>query len=69
MTRICASRKRMHSIMSNYGFGDLVMYLEGRKIVVPQRYITKKGLVYKKVNKHIVSKNFEKLEELGVAVL
>lgn len=55
--------------MSNYGFGDLVMHLEGKKIVVPQRYITKKGHVHKRVNKHIVEQNFEKLKELGVAVL
>lgn len=69
MTRIATSRKRTHSIMSNYGFGDLVMHLEGKKIIIPQRYITKEGLVYKRVNRHIIEQNFEKLEELGVAVL
>jgi hypothetical protein len=69
VARICASRKRTHSIMSNAGFGDLVMYSGGKKLVVPQRYITKEGLVYKRVNKHIVEENFEKLEELGVAVI
>ena len=55
--------------MSNAGFGDLVMYEGDYKIIVPQRYITKEGLVYKRVNKHIVEENFEKLEELGVAVI
>lgn len=69
MTRISPSRRRTYSIMANSGFGDLIMYLEGRKIVVPQRYITKEGLVYKRVNRHIVEQNFEKLEELGVAVI
>ena len=69
MARVAASRKRTHSIMANYGFGDLVMHLEGRKVVVPQRYITKGGHIYKRVNKYILEKNFEKLEELGVAVL
>lgn len=69
MTRICASRKRTHSIMANHGFGDLVLHQGGKKIVVPQRYITKEGLVYKRIDKHIVSQNFEKLKELGVAVI
>lgn len=69
MTRICASRKRTHSIMANSGFGDLVTYQGNYKIVVPQRYITKEGHIYKRVNKYILEKNFEKLEELGVAVL
>lgn len=69
MTRISSSRKRTHSIMSNAGFGDMVMYTGGKKLVVPQRYITKEGLVHKRVNKHIVSQNFEKLKELGVAVI
>jgi len=69
MTRVAASRKRTHSIMSNAGFGDLVMYQGDYKIIVPQRYITKEGLIYKRIDKHIVSQNFEKLEELGVAVL
>ena len=68
MAKICASRKRTHSIMANSGFGNLVMYQEGKKIIVPQRYITKEGLVYKRINKHIVEQNFEKLEELGVVV-
>lgn len=69
MARVATSRKRTHSIMSNYGFGDLVMYQGGKKIIVPQRYITKEGLVHKRINKHIVEENFDKLEELGVAVL
>ena len=69
MAKICASRKRTHSIMANAGFGELIMYQEGKKIIVPQKYITKEGLVYKRVNKHIVEENFEKLEELGVAVI
>lgn len=68
MARILASRKRTHSIMSNAGFGDLVMYEGDYKIIVPQKYITKEGLVYKRVNKHIVEENFEKLEELGVVI-
>lgn len=69
MARICASRKRTHSIMSNAGFGDLVTYQGDYKIIVPQKYITKEGLVYKRVNKHIVEENFDKLEELGVAIV
>lgn len=63
------NRWNMYSVMSNSGFGDLVMYQGDRKIVVPQKYITKEGLIYKRVNKHIVERNFEKLEELGVAVM
>jgi len=55
--------------MSNAGFGELVMYTGDKKIVVPQKYITKEGLVYKRVNKHIVEGNLEKLEELGVVVM
>ena len=69
MAKICASRKRTHSIMANAGFGDLVMYQGGKKIIVPQRYITKEGHIYKRIDKYIVSQNFEKLEELGVAVI
>ena len=69
MARISPSRKRTHSIMSNAGFGDLVMYSGGKKLIVPQKYITKEGLVYKRVNRHIVEENFEKLKELGVAVI
>ena len=63
------NRWNMYSVMSNAGFGDLVMYSGGKKLVVPQRYITKEGTIYKRVNKHIVEQNFEKLEELGVAVI
>ena len=69
MAKICASRKRTHSIMANAGFGELIMYQGDYKIIVPQEYITQEGLVYKRVNKHIVEENFEKLEELGVAVI
>lgn len=54
--------------MNNWGFGDLVIHKGGIKITVPQKYITKKGLIYKRINKHIVEENFEKLKELGVAV-
>jgi len=68
MTRVAASRKRTYSIMSGAGFGDLTVYKRGKKFVVPQRYITKEGLIYKRIDKHIVSQNFSKLEELGVAV-
>ena len=63
------NRCNMWSVMNNSGFGDLTMYQGGHKIIVPQEYITKEGLVYKRVNKHIVEYNFEKLEELGVAVI
>lgn len=69
MTRVAASRKRTHSIMANARWGDLIWYRNGHKIIVPQRYITKEGRVYKRINKHIVEENFEKLEELGVVVL
>lgn len=69
MTRIAPSRRRTYSIMANSGFGDLTVYSGGKKLVVPQRYITKEGLVYKRVNRHIVEQNFNKLEELGVAVI
>ena len=69
MARICASRKRTHSIMANTRWGDLIWYRDGHKIIVPQKYITREGHVYKRINKYIVSQNFEKLEELGVAVL
>lgn len=63
------NRWNMYSIMANAGFGDLVMYSGDHKIVVPQKYITKEGLVYKRVNKYILERNFEKLEELGVAIM
>ena len=63
------NRWNMYSVMSNSGFGDLVMYSGDRKIVVPQKYITKRGTVYKRVNEYILEQNFEKLEELGVAIM
>ncbi len=69
MTRVAASRKRTHSIMSGAGFGDLIVCSGGKKLVVPQRYITKEGLIYKRVNRYIVEQNFNKLEELGVVAM
>ena len=32
MAKICASRKRTHSIMANAGFGELIMYQEGKRL-------------------------------------
>ncbi len=69
MTRVAASRKRMHSIMANARWSDLTWFRNGYKIIVPQKYITREGRVYKRINKHIVEENFEKLKELGVAIL
>ena len=69
MARIAPSRRRTHSIMANARWGDLIWYRNGYKIIVPQKYITREGRVYKNVQKHIVEQNFEKLEELGVAIL
>lgn len=62
------NRWNMYSVMSNSGFGDLVMYSGDKKILVPQKYITKRGNIYKRVNEYILERNFEKLEELGVVV-
>lgn len=63
-----SKRKGLWQIMNNWGFGDLVIHKGGIKITVPQKYITKQGTVYKRINKYIEEKNFERLEELGVAV-
>ena len=64
-----SKKKGLWQVMNNWGFGDLTIYRGGTKITVPQKYITKGGLIHKRVNKHIVEQNFEKLKELGVAVL
>jgi len=64
-----SKRKGLWQVMNNWGFGDLVIHKWGTKITVPQKYITKQGTVYKRINKYIKEKNFGKLEELGVAVL
>jgi len=69
MAKIAPSRRRTFSIMAHSHWENLVIYEGGKKVVIPQKYITKEGQVYKRVNKLLVEKNIERLQELGVAVI
>jgi hypothetical protein len=62
-------RKGLWQVMNNWGFGDLVIYKGGTKITVPQRYITKQGTIYKRVDRYIAEKAVSKLNELGIIIV
>lgn len=70
MSRPCSSRKNMHSVMSNSGFGTLTIHTpEGVTIVVPQKHITKTGHVKKNIMVHaqtLTRENAEYLESKGI---
>lgn len=72
MARIAPSRKSVHGIMANHGFGTLTIYKKcGVTIHIPQEQITREGKVKKNIlpfTKELTRENAEYLESKGVRI-
>jgi hypothetical protein len=62
------SRYNKYSIMSNSGFGDLVIRRDGISITIPQELITKDGSVHKRIQLLMDKEDYKGLRERGVSV-
>lgn len=45
---MCPSRKNMYSVMAHSHFGDCTIIRNNKEVIVPQKMITKKGIIKKK---------------------
>ena len=52
---MCPSRKRTTSIMNNGGFGEVIEFINGIPVVIPQSFIFKDGK-YKGYAQTLISK-------------
>jgi len=72
MARITPSRKSMHGIMKNSGFGDLTIYTpDGVIVKIPKEHITKEGYIKNNIAKYcqvLTRENVEHLESKGVQI-
>jgi hypothetical protein len=62
------SRYSLHSVMANSGFGDITLIKSDCKIIIPSKYITKEGFIYKRIQNLIGIREYDKLREIGVIV-
>jgi hypothetical protein len=63
------SRYYKYSIMSNSGFGSLLIRKNDIEIVIPQKYIDKKeGTVHKRVQALVDTNDIEGLRKKGIFV-
>jgi hypothetical protein len=54
--------------MANSGFGDITLTKSDCKIVIPSKYITNEGFIYKRIQNLIGIREYDKLKELGIIV-
>jgi hypothetical protein len=62
------SRYNKFSIMSNSGFGDLVVKRNGITMVIPQSLITQDGSVYKRIQSLMDKNDYINLEKNGIKI-
>lgn len=58
---MCPSRKNMYSVMAHSHFGDCTIIRNNKEVIVPQKMITKKGVI-KKTAIPVINALFEKAE-------
>lgn len=59
---MCPSRKNMYGVMAHSHFGDCVIRRNNKEVTVPQKMITKKGII-KKTAIPVINALFEKAEK------
>lgn len=62
---MCPSRKRMHSVMTNAGFGEIIIHKDSFVIELPQTAVNQTSQQVKK----FVQKQIDRLDQLTVGEL
>jgi hypothetical protein len=62
------SRYYRYAIMSNSGFGSLIIRKNDLEMVIPQKYITNSGSVYQNIQKLIDKNDLKALTEKGINI-